>query len=74
VYLHEVDSRGGVTQSYAARITYKDATGRTDVNPGFLPLRFLAIDLAHALCLPLFDPDTQIAAAPATRRISLWCR
>src|SRR4029077_6631352 len=33
---------------------------RQEVNTGFLPVGFLAIDLAHELGLPLFDPDSQI--------------
>ena len=48
------------TSSYAAQFTYKDSTGRQEVNAGFLPAGFLAIDLAHALDMPLFDPDSQI--------------
>jgi len=57
---HEVDAVGTATKAYAATLTYKDATGRVEVNPGFLPVGFLAIDLAHTLGLPLFDPDVQI--------------
>jgi arylsulfatase A-like enzyme len=33
-----------------------------DVNPGFLPPGFVALDLAKALDLPLFDPDNKKAA------------
>jgi hypothetical protein len=33
----------------------------TDVHPGFLPPGFLAIDIAKALDLPLFDPDNKNA-------------
>ncbi|GAC1362013.1 MAG: alkaline phosphatase family protein [Acidobacteriaceae bacterium] len=57
---HEIDASGTPTKAYAASLTYKDATGRVEVNPGFLPVGFVAIDLAHALGLPLFDPDSQI--------------
>ncbi len=57
---HEVDAAGTATKAYASTFTYKDATGRQEVNAGFLPPGFLAIDLAHALNLPLFDPDSQI--------------
>jgi arylsulfatase A-like enzyme len=57
---YDIDTAGHVTTSYAAKWTYKDAQGRQDVNTGFLPQGFLAIDLAHALGLPLFDPDSQI--------------
>jgi len=58
---HDVDASGkAFTTSYAAQFTYKDSTGRQEVNPGFLPAGFLAIDLAHALGAKLFDPDTQV--------------
>lgn len=39
--------------SFAARQHYED------VQPGFLPPGFLAIDIAHALDLPLLDPDSK---------------
>lgn len=58
---HDIDARGHGTASYSAQFTYKDATGNQEVNTGFLPPGFLAIDLAHALGLPLYDPDTLIA-------------
>src|SRR5258706_9077344 len=57
---HDVDVHGHATSSYAAKWTYKDSQGRQEVNTGFLPIGFLAIDLAHHLGLPLFDPDSQI--------------
>jgi hypothetical protein len=58
---HEIDGTGKTfTASYAAQFTYKDSGGHQDVNTGFLPPGFLAIDLAHALRMTLFDPDTQI--------------
>jgi len=57
---HEIDAAGHFTSSYAAHFTYKDSTGRQEVNSGFLPPGFLAIDLAHSFHLPLFDPDSQI--------------
>lgn len=37
--------------SYAATVSY------ADVNSGFLPVGFLAIDIAQGLGLPLYDPD-----------------
>ncbi|MDZ7969592.1 MAG: alkaline phosphatase family protein [Nostoc sp. DedSLP03] len=46
-----IDSQGTKTTSYAATQTYED------VNPGFLPAGFVAIDLAHDLGLPLYDPN-----------------
>lgn len=48
------------TKSYSATKTYRDSKGRQEVNTGFLPPGFLAIDLAHGLGLPLFDPDQAI--------------
>jgi hypothetical protein len=55
---YELDSDGKqVMNSYAASQTYKDASGRREVPAGFLPPGFVAIDLAHFLNLPLFDPD-----------------
>lgn len=57
---HEVDAAGDFTQSYSALFTYKDSTGRVEVNPGFLPPGFVAIDIAHALNMPLYDPDSII--------------
>ncbi|WP_442935865.1 alkaline phosphatase family protein [Nostoc sp.] len=46
-----IDSQGTKTTSYAATQTY------AGVNPGFLPAGFVAIDLAHDLGLPLYDPN-----------------
>jgi arylsulfatase A-like enzyme len=57
----DVDANGRATRSYSAGLRYKDAGERLDVNDGFLPPGFLAIDLAHALDLPLYDPAEQIA-------------
>ncbi len=65
---HEIDGTGkAYTSSYAAQFTYKDSTGRQDVNTSFLPPGFLAIDLAHALGMPLFDPDTRIKDSTGER-------
>ena len=47
-----VSRAGAFTKSYAATQAY------TGVNTGFLPVGFVAIDLAHFLNLPLYDPDT----------------
>ena len=57
---HEIDAAGHTTKSYSTQFTYKNLAGATEVVPGFLPPGFLAIDLAHALALPLFDPDSQM--------------
>ena len=60
---HEVDGSGkSFVSDYASTITYRDATGRQEVNTGFLPVGFLAIDLAHEFNLPLFDPDSVVTA------------
>jgi predicted AlkP superfamily pyrophosphatase or phosphodiesterase len=55
------------TSSYAAAQTYKNASGRLEVNRGFLPPGFLAIDLAHYLNLPLFDPDSTMTVDGSER-------
>jgi len=57
---HDIDADGHGTASYSTNWVYKDAQGRQEVNDGFLPQGFLAIDIAHELDLPLFDPDIQI--------------
>lgn len=54
---HMVNPSGKVTRSYAAALKYYDSHGRQEVNTGYLPPGFLAIDLAHFLRLPLYDPD-----------------
>src|SRR6202030_109583 len=58
---HDIDAAGNITMSYSTKCVYKDAQGRQEVNNGFLPQGFLAIDIAHELGLPLFDPDVQIS-------------
>ncbi len=45
------------TSSYAAGFTYRNQKGEVVTQDGSLPLGFLAIDLAHALRMRLFDPD-----------------
>ncbi len=58
---HELNaSSQQFVSDYASTFIYKDVTGRQDVNTGFVPVGFLAIDLAHAFNLPLFDPDVQL--------------
>jgi arylsulfatase A-like enzyme len=64
----DIDANGTPTRSYSTKFIYKDASGRQEVNTGFLPAGFLAIDLAHALNLPLFDPDTQVGGDGAGSR------
>jgi arylsulfatase A-like enzyme len=67
---HDVDAAGSVTTSYAATKVYKDQEGRQEVNTGFLPVGFLAIDIAHELRLAIFDPDSQIDAADGKKRFA----
>jgi hypothetical protein len=57
---HEIDAQLHPTTSYASKFTYRDTAGHQEVAAGFLPSGFLAIDLAHFLGLPLYDPDTQV--------------
>jgi len=54
---HELDARGHFTHSYAAQLIYRRPDGSLDVRQGSLPAGFLAIDLAHELGEPVFDPD-----------------
>ncbi len=64
---HEIDAAGHGTRSYAATFSYLTADGKPEVLPGYLPPGFLAIDLAHVLGQPLFDPDTQIRDGEISR-------
>src|SRR5581483_1612161 len=64
---HEIDAEGHATASYSSGFTYLGSDGKPETPPGWLPPGFLAIDLAHALGLPLFDPDTQITVDGAQR-------
>lgn len=57
---HEIDAEGHGSRAYATKFTYLGSTGTPEVVPGWLPPGFLAIDIAHALSLPLFDPDSQV--------------
>ncbi|HVH85300.1 MAG TPA: alkaline phosphatase family protein [Terriglobales bacterium] len=53
----EIDRSGHPTKSEAAQHYYLDPTGKVEVEKGFLPTGFLAIDLAVGLNTGLFDPD-----------------
>jgi hypothetical protein len=64
---HEVDAQGHGSTSYATTFTYVGSDGQPEVIPGWLPPGFLALDLAHALSLPLFDPDSQVRIASVTQ-------
>ena len=57
---HETDMQGAVTKSYSTTFKYLTPDGAPDVAEGWLPPGFLAIDLAHFLDLPLYDPDSQV--------------
>ena len=57
---HEIDATGQGSRSYSTAFVYRGADGKPEVPTGWLPPGFLAIDLAHALRLPLFDPDSQV--------------
>ena len=60
---HEIDAAGHASHSYSTAFAYRGAGGKLEVPTGWLPPGFLAIDLAHALRLPLFDPDAQVDSA-----------
>ena len=64
---HEIDAAGHATNSYSSGFTYVGSDGKPETPPGWLPPGFLAIDLAHALGLTLFDPDTLITVDGSTR-------
>ncbi|HEY4213971.1 MAG TPA: alkaline phosphatase family protein [Steroidobacteraceae bacterium] len=66
---HEIDAEGHGSTSYAATFTYRSAAGTPEVMPGWLPPGFLAVDLAHALGLGLFDPDAQAVIDGVTRYV-----
>jgi arylsulfatase A-like enzyme len=63
----EIDATGRPTHSYAASFSYLTSEGKPEMPQGWLPPGFLAIDLAHALNLPLFDADSQVEAAGDAR-------
>jgi arylsulfatase A-like enzyme len=59
---HEIDSAMHVTQSYSATYQYRlDSGDALEIPKGYLPVGFLAIDLARALGMKLYDPDKPIA-------------
>ncbi len=66
---HQLDAQGHSTASYSTRFTYRRADGQVEVTPGWLPPGFLAIDLAHALDLPLFDSDAPQRSDGVTRYV-----
>jgi hypothetical protein len=55
---HELNASGqSTTKSFSTGRTYRDGTGRPEVNPGWIPPGFVAIDLANTLKQKLYDPD-----------------
>ena len=60
---HEIDAAGHGSHGYSTAFAYRNPDGTPEAPPGWLPPGFLAIDLAHALRLPLFDPDVQVDIA-----------
>ena len=50
---------GAATKSYSATLDYA-GVGVATGQQGTLPPGFLAIDLAHALKKPLYDPDAPV--------------
>lgn len=58
---------GFSTISKESKTSYSKTLSYPDVVKGFLPPGFLAIDIAHGLGLPLFDPDKQNAAVDPTQ-------
>jgi arylsulfatase A-like enzyme len=67
----EIDAAGRATSSYSATLRYRDESGRQDVNTGHLPPGFLAIDLAHHLGLPVYDPELQVEEGGTKRYMSV---
>jgi predicted AlkP superfamily pyrophosphatase or phosphodiesterase len=47
--------------------SYSSTQKYTDVQPGFLPPSFVAIDLAHALGLNIYDPDNGMVQVQPTQ-------
>jgi hypothetical protein len=68
---HQLDRQGHGTASYSTTFTYRGADGQPEVTPGWLPPGFLAIDLAHALHLGLFDSDAPQHTGGAPRYVPI---
>jgi hypothetical protein len=57
----EIDSAMHGTQSYSAKYKYHlHSADALEIPAGYLPAGFLAIDLAHALGMKLYDPDKPV--------------
>ncbi len=60
---HEIDAVGHATAAWSTQFTYLGPANdpkAPEVVRGWLPPGFLALDLAHALQLPLYDPDSPV--------------
>ena len=64
---------GFVTISKESRTSVAAQAEYSDVPRGLLPPGFLAIDLAKALALPLFDPNKGNALVPDNAHTRGWC-
>jgi arylsulfatase A-like enzyme len=63
--------RRSIARSYSTTIRYSDEKDRLEVGEGMLPPGFLAIELAHLLGLPLFDPDVTVGSGDTLAYIRL---
>jgi hypothetical protein len=71
---HELDSHGSVARSYATSFAYlgdSNDAAAPEVMAGWLPPGFLAVDLAHALGMPLYDPDSQVTGDGAGHYVAV---
>ena len=67
---HDIDAAGRASASYSTKFSYyKD--GRLEVNAGFMPPGFLAIDLAHALGMSLHDPNPPLVDDNGVKKYAL---
>jgi arylsulfatase A-like enzyme len=62
----EMDRSGRRTSSESAKHVYVDASGRVDTEQGMLPNGFLAVDLALAMNLNVYDPDSRVSGGSAS--------
>lgn len=67
----EIDRTGRPTTSESAKHDYIDASGQIDTAVGTLPFGFVAIDLALALSLNVFDPDTHAAGSVLYKKMNI---
>jgi len=67
----EIDRTGRPTSSQSAKHDYIDASGQIDTTVGTLPFGFVAIDLAVALGMNLFDPDTHAAGSALYKKMNI---